>query len=77
MDSIIAYFENIPTLHRAIIIVGGISFFWVLEGVAPLFYFNTKNGDMLYQIFFYLNNNNYEFFIGFFTFIHLRLGCEQ
>ncbi len=42
MDGIVAYFENIPTLHRAIIIVGGISFFWVLEGVAPLFYFKYK-----------------------------------
>lgn len=27
MDQIINYFENIPTLHRSLLIVGGISFF--------------------------------------------------
>ena len=27
MGTIVEYFKNIPTLHRAIIIVGGISFF--------------------------------------------------
>lgn len=36
MEQLIAYFENIPSLHRSIIIVGGISFFWVLEGLLPL-----------------------------------------
>ena len=36
MDSILLYFENIPTLHRSIILVLGISFFWMLEGYLPL-----------------------------------------
>lgn len=31
------YFETIPSLHRSIILVGGITFFWVLEGIVPLF----------------------------------------
>ncbi|MBQ4914166.1 sterol desaturase family protein [Maribacter sp. MMG018] len=37
MEQIIDYFENIPTLHRSLILVGGITFFWILEGMAPLF----------------------------------------
>lgn len=37
MDQIITYFENIPALHRSLILVGGITFFWILEGIVPLF----------------------------------------
>ena len=36
MESLILYFETIPSLHRSIILVGGISFFWLLEGLLPL-----------------------------------------
>lgn len=42
MNEIIIYFENIPSLHRSLILVGGISFFWFLEGLFPLFEFNYK-----------------------------------
>ncbi len=42
MESIIDYFENIPSWHRSIILVGGITFFWLLEGAVPLFKFNYK-----------------------------------
>ena len=42
MDNLIEYFENIPSIHRAIILVGGISFFWILEGTVPLFAFRYK-----------------------------------
>ncbi|MEZ4793673.1 MAG: sterol desaturase family protein [Gelidibacter sp.] len=42
MESIINYFETIPSLHRSLILVGGITFFWLLEGVFPLFVFNYK-----------------------------------
>lgn len=42
MESIIHYFETIPSLHRSLILVGGITFFWVLEGTVPLFNFNYK-----------------------------------
>lgn len=31
------YFETIPPLHRSLILVGGITFFWILEGIVPLF----------------------------------------
>ena len=42
MDNLIEYFENIPSIHRAVILVGGISFFWILEGTVPLFAFRYK-----------------------------------
>ncbi len=42
MESIINYFETIPPLHRSLILVVGITFFWLLEGTVPLFRFNYK-----------------------------------
>jgi sterol desaturase/sphingolipid hydroxylase (fatty acid hydroxylase superfamily) len=42
LDTIINYFETIPSLHRSLILVGGITFFWILEGALPLFKFNYK-----------------------------------
>ena len=42
METILNYFENIPTLHRSLILVGGITFFWLLEGILPLMHFNYK-----------------------------------
>ena len=42
METIINYFDTIPSLHRSLILVGGITFFWILEGALPLFKFNYK-----------------------------------
>ena len=42
MESIINYFETIPSSHRSVLLVGGITFFWLLEGAMPLFNFNYK-----------------------------------
>ena len=42
MEYILNYFETIPSLHRSIILVGGLTFFWILEGSVPLFQFNYK-----------------------------------
>ena len=42
MEHILNYFETIPSLHRSIILVGGLTFFWVLEGSVPLFQFDYK-----------------------------------
>lgn len=42
MESILYYFETIPSLHRSLILVGGITFFWLLEGAIPLFKFRYK-----------------------------------
>ncbi|CAA0185734.1 sterol desaturase family protein [Tenacibaculum maritimum] len=42
METILAYFETIPSSHRSLILVGGISFFWIIEGAVPLFDFKYK-----------------------------------
>ena len=35
MENLIQYFESIPSLHRSIILVGGITLFWLIEGLVP------------------------------------------
>ncbi|MFC4721542.1 sterol desaturase family protein [Geojedonia litorea] len=42
METIINYFEAIPSAHRSLILVGGLTLFWLLEGAVPLFKFNYK-----------------------------------
>lgn len=39
LENIIHYFDHIPSAHRALILAGGITFFWMIEGVIPLFGF--------------------------------------
>ncbi len=39
MEQIIEYFAHIPSLHRSLILAGGIAFFWLLEGIIPLMLF--------------------------------------
>jgi sterol desaturase/sphingolipid hydroxylase (fatty acid hydroxylase superfamily) len=42
LDSMIAYFDSIPSSHRALIMAGGITFFWLIEGAVPLFRFRYQ-----------------------------------
>jgi len=42
MNEIISYFSTIPSSHRSIILVGGITLFWLIENTFPLFNFNYK-----------------------------------
>lgn len=42
MESVITYFETIPSLHRSILLVGGLGLFWILEGSFSLVDFNYK-----------------------------------
>ncbi|MEX0856590.1 MAG: sterol desaturase family protein [Balneolaceae bacterium] len=42
MESLIDFFEVVPTSFRATVLIGGIFLFWVMEGVIPLFQFNYK-----------------------------------
>jgi len=37
MNDIIAYFSTIPSSHRSLILVGGITLFWLIENTFPLF----------------------------------------
>lgn len=40
MDHLINYFETIPSLHRGLILAGGIALFWIIESINPFFKFN-------------------------------------
>ncbi len=42
MNEIIDYFSTIPSTHRALILVGGIAIFWLIENTFPLFKFEYK-----------------------------------
>lgn len=42
MERIVDYFEHIPSLHRSLILVGGITLFWLIESAVPLFRFNYR-----------------------------------
>lgn len=41
-EQIIQYFETIPSLHRALILAGGLVFFWMIEYIIPLIRFDYK-----------------------------------
>jgi sterol desaturase/sphingolipid hydroxylase (fatty acid hydroxylase superfamily) len=42
MNDIIAYFSTIPSSHRSLILVGGITIFWLVENTFPLFQMQYK-----------------------------------
>ena len=42
LETFLNYFETIPSPHRAAILVGGLTFFWLLESAVPLFKFKYK-----------------------------------
>ena len=66
MEQIISYFDNIPSLHRSLILIGGISLFWFLEGFIPLFKFNYKKWlHAIPNIFFTLTTVLINFFMAF------------
>jgi len=42
MDALVDYFSTIPSLHRTLLLVGGLTFFWLLESAVPLFRFRYE-----------------------------------
>ncbi|HLL97218.1 MAG TPA: sterol desaturase family protein [Spirosoma sp.] len=42
MERIISYFEHIPSSHRSLILVGGITLFWLIESAVPLIQFSYR-----------------------------------
>ena len=40
MERLVDYFEHIPSSHRSLILVGGITLFWLIESAVPLFRFD-------------------------------------
>jgi sterol desaturase/sphingolipid hydroxylase (fatty acid hydroxylase superfamily) len=66
MDAIIEYFSTIPPLHRTLILVGGITFFWMLESAVPLFTLRAnKWRHAATNIFFTLTTILVNFFLAF------------
>ena len=53
MESLVQYFETIPSLHRSIILVGGITFFWLLEGLIPMRILSYKKWHHAWPNFFF------------------------
>ena len=42
MNEIISFFSDVPVVFRTLILLGGIVFFWVLEGIIPFYSLNYK-----------------------------------
>ena len=40
MEALIDYFSNMPTTHRTLLLVGGLTVFWLIESAVPLFSFS-------------------------------------
>lgn len=66
MNDIIQYFSTIPSSHRAMILAGGIAFFWLLESVKPLIAFDYKKWHHAgINIFFTVTTIIVNFFLAF------------
>lgn len=42
MEWLVNYFEHISSIHRSLILVGGITVFWLIESAVPLFRFSYR-----------------------------------
>lgn len=66
MRLIVDYFSTIPSSHRALILAGGIAFFWIWESAAPLFRFEYRKGmHALVNIFFTITTIVVNFVLAF------------
>ncbi|MEM1136459.1 MAG: sterol desaturase family protein [Bacteroidota bacterium] len=66
METIINYFSNMPTQHRTLLLVGGLTFFWLLESALPLFKLKyNKWQHALINIFFTLTTVVINFALAF------------
>ncbi len=78
MEDIITYFETIPSSHRSLILVGGLTFFWLLEGGIPLFKFKYKKMETCgSESVFYADHDYYKFRLGVFIVMDVRLGKRK
>lgn len=67
MNEIITYFTTIPSSHRSIILVGGITVFWLIENAFPLFNLNYKKWQHAgINIFFTLTTVIVNFYLAYF-----------
>lgn len=66
MDAVIAYFETIPSSHRAALLAGGIALFWLIENAFPFVRFRyNKWQHASINIFFTLTTIVINFFLAF------------
>ncbi len=66
LESIIEYFKNISSLHRGIILFGGIALFWIIEDLNPFIkyqYQKIRHGAL--NIFFTITTILINFFLAF------------
>ena len=42
MTELVNFFSDVPLSFRTLILLGGIVFFWILEGMIPLYFFRYK-----------------------------------
>lgn len=69
METVLHYFENIPSSHRSIILIGGLTLFWIIEGGIPLFKFKyNKWRHALPNLFFTLTTIVVNFSLAFLLF---------
>ena len=66
MQLLIEYFETIPSSHRSLILISGLSFFWILENNISLFHFKyNKWKHATPNLFFTLTTVIINFFLAF------------
>ena len=66
MEGILGYFETIPSSHRSLLLVVGITLFWLLEGAVPLFRFSYRKWrHAVPNFFFTLTTILINFFLAF------------
>jgi len=66
MQTIIEYFETIPSSHRTLLLISGLSFFWILENKVSLFRFKyNKWKHAIPNLFFTLTTIIINFLLAF------------
>ena len=78
MQTIIDYFENISSLHRGLILVGGITLFWLIENAYPLFKFQyNKIEHAGINIFFTITTIIINFLMAFILLLAADFAIQQ
>ncbi|HRE79305.1 MAG TPA: sterol desaturase family protein [Flavobacterium sp.] len=78
MNTLIDYFETIPSLHRGLILVGGIAVFWLIENAFPLFKFQyNKINHAGINIFFTITTIIVNFVMAFILLLAADLAIQQ
>ena len=66
MNVLIDYFADMPSAHRTILLVGGLTLFWLIESAVPLFAFRyDKWKHAVINIFFTLTTVAINFSLAF------------